>query len=266
MVRPSRRGSTWFVWVAGVAAIVVLALVISWAMFGGSEDDDSRPTAQPTRPAGLSSSSPSPGDEASPSQRFVRFQEFPLDLGWDAYGPSVNGPGRDLAGVQMPEWHPRDGVLYRSGYQDTLAASASGAFPLGAPKLGRTSGLTRGLLGYPNARAARSAFRALVDAVADWPVFMDPYGGKTAYSAEVYESIDEANAGRETTTFTFAYTSSDAPWGVLYQFALVDDVIYGSDVKGGWTPQNAAARVAELDKENRPLIKLLPRIDRSQGS
>ncbi|WP_181311535.1 hypothetical protein [Nocardioides campestrisoli] len=249
-----------------MAAIVVLALVISGAMFGGSEDDDSRPTAQPTRAAGLSApSTATPDDEASPSQRFVRFQEFPLDLGWDAYGPVVD-PSSGTAGVQMPEWHPRGGVLYRSGYQDTLSASASGAFPLGAPKVGRTSGLTRGLLGYPNARVARSAFRALVEAVADWPVCMDPYGGKTAYSAEVYESIDEANAGPKSTTFTFAYTSDGAPFGVLYQFALVDDVLYGSSVYGGWTPQNAAERVAELDNENRPLIKLLPRIDRSQGS
>ncbi|QCX26179.1 hypothetical protein FC770_02260 [Nocardioides jishulii] len=145
-------------------------------------------------------------------------------------------------------------MLFRSGYTNTLSAGVSTD----------EVSLHRAIAGYESADAARATFRALRDAVASCPVYDNPYGGEDYYTAEVFESIDEANARAGTRTFTFAYTWSGAsdPFGVLYQFAVVDNVLYGSNQYGAWTAESAGDAVTTLDRDNAALIPLLSRLQR----
>lgn len=233
--------------VAGLATIAAIAIPLGIHASSGTD-------AEP-RPAAAAAGEAPPPSEVTTGGAAVRFGRFPLDQGWEeTYGSNaVDGPGPDAGGISMPEGHCHDEVLFESGYQDKLSAYvASGA-----------ASRTREILGYASPRAARSTFRALGDAVTSCATFDDPYSGRVTHSAEVFESIDEANARTGTTTFTFAYTASgSAPSGVLYQFALDDDVVYGSNHYGEWTAETARDAVTALDGENAALLPLLSRIER----
>src|SRR5690606_17303111 len=91
--------------------------------------------------------------EGTEADAAVRFGRFPLDQGWaGTYGQNaINGPDVGAGGISMPEGHCDEEVLFRSGYQDKLSAYVS------TEELSRT----REILGYADARAARSTFRAL---------------------------------------------------------------------------------------------------------
>ncbi len=185
----------------------------------------------------------------------MSFADFPLDRGWEElYGATaVVGPGSGAGGISMPEGHCEEGVLFESGYQDKLSTYV----------LTETSSRTREVLRYASASAAQRAFQSLIDAVAGCPISYDVYSGKAAYSAEVYDAIDEANAQTGVRTHTFAYTStSSAPFGVLYQFALVDDLVYGSNEYGQWTKDTAPDGVAAIDHDDDALVPLLSRVAR----
>ena len=223
--------------VAGLLAIS--AIVIPLVVHAGIEKDGDSSPAHPM----------AEGGEA------IRFGRFPLDQGWaEIYGRNfIDGPGPGTGGISMPEGHCDEEVLFASGYQDKLSTYVSTT----------EASRTREILGYADADAARSTFGALRDAVASCAVFNDQYSGKVVSSAEVYESIDQANARTGQTTFTFAYTSTgSAPFGVLYQFAIVDDVVYGSNEYGDWTTETASDGAASLNEENAVLISLLSRIKR----
>lgn len=184
----------------------------------------------------------------------IRFGQFPLDQGWpEIYGSDViNGPALGAGGISMPEGHCNEEVLFASGYEDKLSTYVTTD----------EGSRTREILGYADG-GARSTFQSLRDAVASCAVFNDSYTDAVAYSAEVYGVIDEANAQTGITTLTFAYTSNGSdPFGVLYQFAVVDDVLYGSNAYGDWTTETAGEGAAALHEENASLIQILSRIKR----
>ena len=240
------------------ALSAIAAVAIPLAVHVGHEED-----VEPT--SGHALEPTPPVDAPAPTEKLpatgvtdggdaIRFGQFPLDQGWaETYGRDlINGPAPGAGGISMPEGHCSDDVLFTSGYEDKLSTYVT---------TGEGS-RTREILGYP-AGAARSTFQALRDAVANCAVFDDSYSDSVAYSAEVHGVIDEANAQTGTTTFTFAYTSTGSdPFGVLYQFALVDDVLYGSNAYGDWTTGTAGEGVAALHEENASLIQLLSRIER----
>jgi hypothetical protein len=241
---------------AGLFALAAIAIPL--AVHAGIGEDVDSGTPYPihhTQPAGVPAPSEvAPSTEVTESGA-VRFGQFPLDLGWsEIYGRNyIDGPDPGAGGISMPEGHCHEEVLFGSGYQDKLSTY------VGTDDVSRA----REILGYASADAARSAFRALGDAVASCPAFGDPNPGNVVNAAEVYESIDEANARTGMTTFTLAYTSTgSAPFGVLYQFAIVDDVLYGSNDYGEWTTETAREGVSALDEENASLISLLSRIKR----
>ncbi len=210
------------------------------------DSDRSTATADP-RQSQLQS--PEPG--AGP----IAFEDFPLDRGWEEiYGQNaINGPGSGAGGISMPEGHCNEEVLFESGYQDKLSTYVTN----------ETASRTREILRYANAGAARHTFRSLTDAVASCPISYDAYSGRAAYSAEVYDAIDEANALTGIRTLTFAYTSTGStPFGVLYQFAVIDDLLYGSNVYGRWTRKSAGDGVATMDHDNDALVPLLSRVAR----
>ncbi|MGD9959329.1 hypothetical protein [Nocardioides sp.] len=254
--RGRRLLRTLIVPLAGLFAIAAIAIPL--AVQAGIEEEvgsgtpDSVPHAQPA-------GGPAPSEVALSTEvtetGAVRFGQFPLDLGWsEIYGRNyIDGPGPSAGGISMPEGHCHEEVLFGSGYRDKLSTY------VGTDDVSRT----REILGYASADAARSAFRALGDAVASCPAFGDPNAGDVVNAAEVYESIDEANARSGMTTFTFAYTSTgSAPFGGLYQFATVDDVLYGSNDYGEWTTETARQGASALNEENASLISLLSRIKR----
>lgn len=249
-----RLGRTLIVLSAGLFAIAIPLAVHA----GMKEHVDASPAhpIQPTQPADVPAPrESSPATEATEGGVAVRFGRFPLDLGWaEIYGRDfIDGPDPGAGGISMPEGHCNEEVLFGSGYQDKLSTYVA---------TGEVS-RTREILGYADADAARSTFRALGGAVASCTVFNDQYSGKVAYSAEIYESIDEANARTGMRTFTFAYASTgSSPFGVLYQFAIVDDVLYGSNDYGGWTTETAREGAAALDEENASLISLMSRVKR----
>ncbi|QCX26494.1 hypothetical protein [Nocardioides jishulii] len=254
---------------------VIAAITIPLGMQAWDEEDaaptsaastrDTQPVGEPTPVAEPSSpvAEPSstveepPSTEPSGAADPIPFGLFPLDRGWaKTYGQAfIDGPSLRGAGIQMPEGHCRWGVLYRSGFQDQLSTRVGG--------LGEVS-RTRQILGYESADAAQATLRALRDAVASCAVFNDSYTDKVAFTAEVFESIDKANARAGAGTFTFAYTASGEsdPFGVLYQFAVVDDVLYGSSQYGDWTAESAGDAVTLMDRENAALIPLLSRLQR----
>lgn len=200
--------------------------------------EDRAPDAQPsTEPPGAGDAGP--------------FAGFPLDLGWAAtYGRgSIDGPGPGSGGISMPEGHCREGVLFESGHQDKLSTH------VGTEEVSHT----RELLGYDSADAARATLRALRDAVASCAAFDDAYTGEVVYTAHTFGPIDESRARAGSETFTFAYTSSGSPepFGVLYQFAVVDDVLYGSSQYGDWTPETVGDAALTLDRENAALVARL---------
>ncbi|WP_162799286.1 hypothetical protein [Nocardioides sp. 616] len=251
---------------------VIAAIGIPLAVQAWDEEDadptsvgrtrDTRPVSEPTPPvAEPTPVEEPPSTEPSGAGDAIPFGRFPLDLGWaEIHGQDIiDGPSFEKGGsrVFMPEGHCREGVLYRSGFQDQLATHV-----WGTDEVSRT----RQILGFESADAARATIRALRDAVASCAVFHDAYTDKFTYTAEVFESIDESNARAGTGTFTFAYTASgsdvDHPFGVLYQFAVVDDIFYGSNQYGPWTADMAGDAVTILDRENAALIPLLSRLQR----
>jgi hypothetical protein len=239
--------------------LAIAAIAIPRAVHAGIDEDvDPRPDSSVLHTSRGEAPAPrdvSPATESPETVGAVRFGRFPLDLGWaEIYGQNfIDGPDPGAGGTSMPEGHCDEEVLFGSGYQDKLSTYVSKG----------ESSRTREILDYANADAARSVFRALGDAVARCAAFDDPYSGKVAYSAEVYESIDEANARTGMTTFTFAYVSpGSAPYGVLYQFAIVDDVLYGSNTYGDWSTERASHGAASLNQENASLVSLLSHIKR----
>lgn len=250
-----RLRRTLIVPIAGLLTIAAVAIPL--AVHAGIEkrgDSSSARAPEHTQPVDVPApTEESPATEATDAGGPIRFGQFPLDEGWaEIYGRNfINGPDAGAGGISMPEGHCNEEVLFASGYEDKLSTYVS-----------TTQGSrTREILGYAQAAAARSTLRALGDAVANCAVF--PYPGAVAYSAEVYESIDKANARTGMTTFTFAYTSTGAdPFGVVYQFAVVADVLYGSNAYGDWTTRTASEGVADLNRENGSLIPLLSRIKR----
>lgn len=243
-------------------AVVIAAIAIPLAIHAGIEADlDSSPVTpiQHTQPVdGPASRETSPATEATGAPEddvAIPFGRFPLDQGWaETYGRNlIDGPDPGAGGISMPEGHCNEEVLFGSGYQDKLSTYVATG----------ESSRTREILGYADPDALRSAFRALVDAVASCASFGDPSSGEAVYSAEAHESIDAANARAGVTTFTFAYTSTGTtPSGVLYQFAIVRDVLYGSNDYGEWTRETASAGLAALNEENASLIALMSRIQR----
>ncbi len=232
---------------AGVVAIAAIAIPLA-VHAGIKKDVDPRTAVDGTAPSEASSTT-------AATDGGVRFGRFPLDLGWaEIYGRNyIDGPDPGAGGISMPEGHCKEEVLFGSGYQDKLSTY------VGTDDVSRT----REILGYATADDARSAFRALGDAVASCPVYGDPNPDNVVSSAEVYESIDEANARTGVTTLSFAYTSNGStPFGVLYQFAIVDDVVYGSSDYDDWTAGTARQGAAALDEENASLVSLLSRIER----
>ncbi|WP_193613219.1 hypothetical protein [Nocardioides lijunqiniae] len=184
----------------------------------------------------------------------IPLRDFPLDRGWpEAYGESaVNGPDPGAGGISMPEGHCQEGVLFDSGYADKLSAYVTS---------GRVS-LTREILRYPDPRRARSTLRSLRSAVAACDDLDDAYAPGVAYSAQVFHRIDAANAAEGVVTLTFAYTAPDStPFSVIYQFARVGDLIYGSNRYGPWTARSARRGVVSLDADNAALTRLLPRVE-----
>ncbi|WP_162599948.1 hypothetical protein [Nocardioides solisilvae] len=262
--RGRRTGRRPFVHLAGrlaIAAVAVIAAVaIPLAVHAGSEDDvepTSAAAAENTPAAEASSPTEEPpATGVTDGGDAIRFERFPLDQGWaETYGRSfIDGPSSGAGGISMPEGHCHEDLLFASGYEDKLSTHVS---------TNRAS-RTREILGYASVDAARSTFRELRDAVASCAVFDDAYSDAVAYSAEVYGAIDEANSQAGATTFTFGYTASKEshPFGVLYQFALADGVLFGSNVYGDWTARTASEGVAALSEENAALIPLLSRIER----
>lgn len=244
---------------SGSAVVMVMALVLSPVGLAGcsrSSTDPDRSTAA-ADPGQSQSQSPSSSPDQSPEDDGgpISFEEFPLDRGWEEiYGANaVVGPGRGAGGISMPEGHCNEGVLFESGYQDKLSTYVTD----------QAGSRTREVLRYANAKAARRAFRSLIDAVASCPTSYDAYTGRAAYSAEVYDAIDGANGQIGIRTLTFAYTSiRSAPFGVLYQFALIDDLVYGSNDYGKWTRKSADDGVAAMDHDNDSLVPLLSRVAR----
>lgn len=252
-----RRLPRGLVALAGLFAVAAIAIALVGR--AGSEKDIAsspiRSTGYPHSVALPAPSEVSPAAEAANDDSAVRFARFPLDRGWEEiYGRKfIDGPGPGAGGISMPEGHCNDEVLFGSGYQDKLSTYVAS----------RDFSRTREILGYANAAAARSTFRALRGAVGTCAGFDDPYAGNVAYSARVYQAIDTRNARRGVKTFTFAYTSAgSARFGILYQFAIVDDVLYGSNEYGEWTTNTASDGVAALNDDNATLIALLSRIER----
>lgn len=252
-----RRLHRGLVALAGLFAVAAIAIPL--AVHTGNEDEvDTSPTRSTEQSHSVDLPTPSelsPAAEATDGDTAVRFARFPLDQGWEEiYGRKfIDGPGPGAGGISMPEGHCNDEVLFVSGYQDKLSTYVATS----------DSSRTREILGYANPSAARSTFRALVDAVATCAVFNDSYSDKVAYSATVYEAIDTANARARVKTFTFAYTSTGSDsFGVLYQFAVVGDVVYGSNAYGDWTTETASEGVVALHEENASLIQLMSRIKR----
>ena len=235
----------------GSAIVMILALVLLVVGLAGcgrssTDSDASATTADPSQ-----SQSQSQEPDAGP----IALEDFPLDRGWEEiYGPNaVVGPASSTGGISMPEGHCDEGVLFESGYEDKLSTYVTD----------ETASRTREILRYPSSGAARDAFRSLTDAVAGCPISYDAYSGDAAYSAQVYEAIDEANAVTGIRTLTFAYTSPGSPpFGVLYQFAVIDDLLYGSNVYGKWTKKSAGDGVAAMDQDNDALVPLLSRVAR----
>ena len=198
-------------------------------------------------------SSRSPSHSPEPGGEPISLESFPLDRGWEeTYGANaINGPDSGAGGISMPEGHCDEGVLFESGYEDKLSTYVTY----------KTGSRTRQVLRYSEARAARYAFRSLTAAVSSCPISYDPYTGRPAYSAELYDAVDEANGQTGTRTLTFAYTSGrSAPFGVLYQFAVIDDLLYGSNDYGQWTRKSARDGVAAMDHDNDSLVPLLYRV------
>ncbi|WP_185995775.1 hypothetical protein [Nocardioides campestrisoli] len=254
--------------IVGAAVVLAIAAVTFALRAGIQEDPDPRPStaAESTEPApraGAAEETPaSEVTEVTEGGTTLQFAEFPLDLGWaETYGSNmVAGPSKGV--IFMPEGHCDEGILYHSDAQDRLWTYVSDD----------EGSRNRAILGFADASAARATFRALRAAVTDCGTYSSPYTSDEANSAEVYDAIDEANARAGTTTFTFAYTfraSDRVPmsdrhdkFGVLYQFALVDRVLYGSNQYAGWTRRSAREGALTLDEENAPLVALLPGLER----
>jgi len=238
---------------SAVAAIAIPLAVHQW------HEEDVEPTSDHAPEPTPLLDAPAPTEElpatgVTDGGDAIRFGQFPLDQGWaETYGRNlINGPAPGAGGVSMPEGHCNEGVLFASGYEDKLSTYVTTD----------EGSRTREILGYP-AGGAQSTFQALRDAVANCAVFNDSYTDAVAYSAQVHGSIDEANAQTGITTLTFAYTSNGSdPFGVLYQFAVVDDVLYGSNAYGDWTAETAGEGAAALHEENASLIQILSRIKR----
>lgn len=239
-----------------VLAAVAVALVTGGVVIAISGDED--PVGPSSRPVAVSDPTES-GPTSKHDEGEIPFRRFPLDRGWpEVYGSTaVNGPDEGSGGISMPEGHCEEGVLFESGYDDKLSTYVSEG----------ESSLTRQLLGYPSPREALSAFRAVRDAVGSCPGFDDAYTERVAYAVTVRDDIDETNARDGRTTFTFAYTTApdSAPFGILYQFAVVDDVLYGSSEYGEWAPAAARQALPGIDETNRSLVGLLDRVERPRG-
>lgn len=231
------------------SALATAAVVAGVAVVAGGGDDPgpSDRAAGPVVTSGTADPAPAPD---SP----LRLREFPLDRGWaETYGPgAVDGPSAGSGGISMPEGHCEEEVLFASAYDAKLSTYV----------IEGESSLTRQILRYADADAARTAYDALRRAVDECSTFPDAYTDQVAYAAETYDRLDRANADAGTTTFTFSYTTSDAaPFGIVYQFALVDELLYGSNEYGEWTAESARPGAARLDETNRPLVTLMPRIE-----
>lgn len=234
----------------GSTVVTVLVLVLPAVGLAGC----GRASVEPERSAATAGPRPTPTPTPEPDAGPVALEDFPLDRGWDeTYGPAaVVGPDSGAGGISMPEGHCDEGVLFESGYRDKLSTYVTD----------ESASRTREILRYASAGAARQAFRSLSEAVAGCPTFDDAYSGRTSYSAEAYAPIDEANGRSGFRTLTFAYTSNGSPpFGVLYQFALVDDLLYGSNVYGRWTRTSARDGVAAVDHDNDALVPLLSQVD-----
>lgn len=253
--RPRPPGATVVVAVLAVVALVAAGLWLALRTGGGLDDgpDVAADAAHvdEQQESRASRRSTGPADAEGP----IRFARFPLDQGWEAaYGRgAIDGPDPGAGGISMPEGHCDEEVLFASGYRGKLSTYVTA----------EGSSRTRELLRYADARSARATFAALRGAVEDCRRFPDAPSGEPFYAAEIHDAIDAANAREGRTTLTFAYTTVDgAPFGILYQFALDRDVLYGSSEYGEWSAASARTGLRDLDGANRPLVSSLAQIER----
>lgn len=253
----TRPRQPWATVAVAVLAVVALVAAGLWFALGSEGGADGIPAvaADPARVDGqqesqVSRQSTGTADAEGP----IRFRRFPLDQGWEAvYGRgAIDGPDPGAGGISMPEGHCDEEVLFASGYRDKLSTYVSA----------EESSRTRQLLRYADAAAARATFAALRGAVEGCLGLPDVPSGEPFYAVEILAAIDAANARAGRATLTFAYTTVDgAPFAILYQFALSDDVLYGSSEYGEWSAASARSAVRDLDRTNRPLVSQLADIE-----